>query len=217
MKRIIFLIEFVFIFALSTIGVSAADNVLSAVILEGVDSGYNITLKTDTTAKVKKVVQAPDKVTLVLNGVSSAPEVNVFYKNTPDASSLIVENSSRNDVKVHIKADNIANSNIIFDLPASAPVFVTDSAQNENVAFNVFAAGLVIALIVLIKSVATEKQGDKTLAERGLKDRELELYRNYSRNLNSPVSISTAGTKDYASNVMDRRRTIRSMQSFARK
>ena len=80
MKRIIFLIEFVFIFALSTIGVSAADNVLSAVILEGVDNGYNITLKTDTTAKVKKVVLAPDKVTLVLNGVSSAPEVNVFYK-----------------------------------------------------------------------------------------------------------------------------------------
>ena len=144
MKRIIFLIKFVFIFALSTLSVSASDNLLNAVTLEGADDGYNITLKTDSVARVKKVTESQDKVTLVLSGISSAPEVNVFYKNTPAASSLIVENTGRNDVKIHIKADNIIKSNIIFDIPASAPVFVTDSEQNENVAFNIFAAGLMV-------------------------------------------------------------------------
>lgn len=215
MKRIIFLIKFVFIFALSTLSVSASDNLLNAVTLEGVDDGYNITLKTDSVARVKKVTESQDKVTLVLSGISSAPEVNVFYKNTPAASSLIVENTGRNDVKIHIKADNIIKSNIIFDIPASAPVFVTDSEQNENVAFNIFAAGLIVALAVLVKSVASEKQADKALIERSLKERELELYRAYSRDRSVPVNLY--GNKDYGTNIMGRHRTIRSMQSLARK
>lgn len=215
MKRIIFLIKFVFIFALSTLSVSASNNLLNAVTLEGADDGYNITLKTDSVARVKKVTESQDKVTLVLSGISSAPEVNVFYKNTPAASSLIVENTGRNDVKIHIKADNIIKSNIIFDIPASAPVFVTDSEQNENVAFNIFAAGLIVALAVLVKSVASEKQADKALIERSLKERELELYRAYSRDRSVPVNLY--GNKDYGTNIMGRHRTIRSMQSLARK
>ena len=135
--------------------------------------------------------------------------------NTPAASSLIVENTGRNDVKIHIKADNIIKSNIIFDIPASAPVFVTDSEQNENVAFNIFAAGLIVALAVLVKSVASEKQADKALIERSLKERELELYRAYSRDRSVPVNLY--GNKDYGTNIMGRHRTIRSMQSLARK
>ena len=215
MKRIKFLIQLVLIFAFTSLSAATADNILNSVVLEGVDDGYNITFKTDSVAKVKRVASSQDNVTLILYGVNSAPEVNVFYKNTPAASSLIVENSSRNDVKVHIKADNIVNSNIIFDLPASAPVFVTESDKNENVAFNIFAAGLVIALAVLIKSVATEKQNEKSLIERSLKERELELYRAYSKN--NQFGISPASSREYTSNVLGRHRTIRSMQSLARK
>lgn len=220
MKRIFILAKLIFIFSLTTLGAFGADNVLNSVILEGVDEGYNITLKTDSVAKIRKVSESSDKLTLVLNGVTSAPEVNVFYKNTPDASSLIVENSGRNDVKVHIKADNISNSNIIFDIPASVPVFVTDSGSNENLAFNLFAVGLICALAVLVKSVVSEKKEERSIARQALRDREIELYRNYRNTLNANVSISMPSSKVdrmYSTNTLTRGKTLRYFESITRK
>lgn len=218
MKRIFILIKLFFIFTLTSLGANAADNILNAVILEGVDDGYSIILKSDAVSKVKKVVESPDKLTLVISGVSSAPAVNVFYKNTPSASSLIVENSGRNDVKVHIKADNIQNSNIIFDIPASVPVFVKDSDKNENVAFNLFAIGLVCALAVLVKLLATEKRASEDYVQQNLKNRELELYRNnYSKGyLSTSISINTQYKRGYVSNSITKGKTLRQYESFSR-
>lgn len=206
-----------FVFAFTSLSAFAADNQLNAVILEGTDDGYNITLKADEVSKVKKISETPDKLTLIIRNVSTNAAVNVVYRNTPVATSLIVENSGRNDVKVHIKAGGIENSNIIFDIPASAPIFLRDSEDNDNLAFNLFAIGMVCGLLVIIKSFASERKVSSVGLQSNFRDRELELYRNYSRKLNASVNINSAYKRTYSTDVIPKGRTIRQFETMARR
>ena len=89
--------------------VCASDNLLNTVILEGTDGGYNVVLRTDNVASVKKTVNSDNKITLDVKGVTSANSISTLYKNTSQANTVIVENTGNNSVRIQIQAKDISN------------------------------------------------------------------------------------------------------------
>ena len=63
--------------ALSAAGVYA--NTLSEVQINAADSGYAIVLKTDSEARMKKVISSPDKMYIELKDVQASDELNTVY------------------------------------------------------------------------------------------------------------------------------------------
>ena len=107
----------------------AGENFLNTVVLENNDGAYSIVLRSDEVAKVKKDVEAPDKIVLTLKGISQSPDVNTLYKNTPEVSGLVIQNSGNNEVKIFINAPDISKANIIFETPNSAPILVGEAFE----------------------------------------------------------------------------------------
>ena len=55
----------------------AGENFLNTVVLENNDGAYSIVLRSDEVAKVKKDVEAPDKIVLTLKGISQSDRKSV--------------------------------------------------------------------------------------------------------------------------------------------
>ena len=105
----------------------ANSNFLNSVVLEKGDDGYNIILRSDNKAKVKKSFKSDDKITLTLNGITTSNDFNTMYKNTSEVNNIVVENTDANTVKIYIQAPDISKANIVFDTPNSAPIVVSDN------------------------------------------------------------------------------------------
>ena len=90
------LLIFIAVFILSISGALASDNLLNTVILEGTESGYNIVLRSDSIAGVRRIISSDDKLTLDIKGLSSSNNLSTIYKNTSDAKNVIVENIENN-------------------------------------------------------------------------------------------------------------------------
>lgn len=95
--------------------VFAADNVLQAIQIDGVKDSYNVILKSDDVAELKKTVQAPNKMILTLKGIRASKAINTIYNNTSNVDSVVVEPIGEDSVKVLIQANNVANAGIHFD------------------------------------------------------------------------------------------------------
>ena len=150
----------------------AADNFLNSVVFENTEGQYNIVLRSDSTAKVKRTIQANDKITLTLKGISSANNINTIYKNVNGISPLVVENTDKNELKLHIQGPNVASANIIFNTPDSAPIFVGERFGHEKMSWTLTV--LTLASIVLY---STNRRTRKVCQRRELRDREIEFYK----------------------------------------
>ena len=69
----------------------ASDNVLQAIQIDGAKDSYNVILKSDDTAEVKKTIQAPNKMVINLKGIRASKTINTIYNNTSSVDSVVVE------------------------------------------------------------------------------------------------------------------------------
>lgn len=187
MRKLLILIS---ILLINAVAVFASDNLLNTVILEGTAGGYNIVLRSDSIAAVKRIISSDDKLTLDIKGLTSADNLSTIYKNTSAANSVIVENAGSSEVKIHIQAKDIVKANIIFDTPASAPVVVSDSISKDVIAWSALA--FVVLCFVFAKSKNIIDNPEEDIAEaiqKNMRDREIAMYKNYKKELMTIPSI----------------------------
>lgn len=170
MRRLILIFTLFIAFTINA--VIASDNYLNAVVLEGIDNSYNIILRSDLPAKVKKTVKSEDKLVLTLKGVTVSDNVNTLYKNISNANNIIVENSSNGEVKVYINAKGAANANVILNTPNSAPIPVGDKFAREKIIWSVCSIAFLLLMIHSIKS-----KNRRIVRRMNMRDREIEFYK----------------------------------------
>lgn len=214
MKKLIILFT---IFILSISGAFASDNLLNTVILEGTDNGYNVVLRSDSIASVRRIISSDNKLTLDIKGLASANNLSTIYKNTSDANSVIVENSGSNEVKIHIQAKDIVKANIIFDTPASAPIVVSDKVSNDAIAWSALA--FIVLCIIFAKSKNIKDDPHEEIAEaiqKNMRDREIAMYKSYKKELLTIPSIDYKIKNPRIRETIRRADTIRHLQRTGR-
>lgn len=182
----------------------AADNYLHTVILEGTDDGYNIILKSDSLPQVKKTLKGSDNLILDVKGISVSSAVNAIYKSSADINSLVVENVADNELKIYIAAKDIARSTIMAQMPDNTPVILSERFPAEKVLWT-FAVLIILALAVKSAKAITDYENSLVI-KKDIKDREIELYRNFQRELASMPDINCKIKNAYATNIMPRSR-----------
>ncbi len=196
----------------------ASDNILNSVVLENTGNRYNIILRTDSVANVKKIATSKNSLTIDIKGVTSINNMSTLYKNTADSSSVILENLGQNGVKLHIKADNIANSNIFFEIPGSAPIVVTEKVSNHTVAWSVVAFVLLCTIFARCKSIkGNQNQVIADAIHKDMRDREIAMYKTYKKELLTIPSIDYKIKNPRLQQVIRRADTIRHLQRMPEK
>lgn len=109
----------------------ASDNVLQAIQVDGTKDSYNVILKSDDVAELRKTIQAPNKMVLDLKGIRASKTINTIYNNTSTVDSVVVEPTGENSVKILIQADNVANAGVHFDT-LKTPLGVLDKSENKT-------------------------------------------------------------------------------------
>lgn len=109
----------------------ASDNVLQAIQIDGTKDSYNIILKSDDIADVRKTVQAPNKMILNLKGIRASKTINTIYNNTSNVDSVVVEPTNDDSVKIMIQADNAGEAEVHFDT-LKTPLGVLDSSEKKT-------------------------------------------------------------------------------------
>ncbi len=181
MKKLLILFS---ILILNAAAVFASDNLLNTVILEGTENGYNIVLRSDSIAAVKRVISSDDKLTLDIKGLTSSDKLSTIYKNTSAANSVIVENAGNSEVKIHIQAKDIVKANIIFDTPASAPVVVSDSVSKDVIGWSALAFVVLCFIFAKSKNIADNPEEEiEEAIRKNMRDREIAMYKNYKKEL----------------------------------
>lgn len=212
------LVLFISIFLLTACTSMAAENFLNTVILEGTDGGYNIVLRSDNLANVKRTSEGPNKLTLEVKGISAASNLSTLYKNTSNANSVIVENTGTNSVKIHVNAENISNSNVIFDTPASSPVVVTDSISKNTLIWSILAFIVLSAIFFMSKNIKDDPHEEVAEAiQKSMRDREIEMFKNYRKELLTIPSIDYKIKNPRVKEAIRRADTIRHLQRVANK
>lgn len=125
------ILMFVIGFSCFTNIASASDNVLQAIQVDGVKDSYNIILKSDDVAELKKTVQAPNKIILNLKGIRASKTINTIYNNTSSVDSVVVEPNGEDNVKILIQATNASNAEIHFDT-LKTPLGVLSNSEQKN-------------------------------------------------------------------------------------
>jgi hypothetical protein len=175
---------------MSVCQVFAADNFLNAVVLEGTGSGYNVILRSDAIAAVKRTVENPDKIILSIKGLTLSDNLTTLYRNTSSTNGIVVENTGNKEVQIQIQGNGVSKSNIIFDSPASAPVIVPDKISRKTIGWSVFALLALCMLFAKSKNIKVESREKIDAAVRKkMRDREIAMYKNYRRELLTKPSI----------------------------
>lgn len=215
MKKVIFTILTVLLMSCGS--VFAADNFLNTVILEGTANGYNIILRSDAIAAVKRTVESTNKITLNIKGLSASEDLTTLYRNTSSANSIVVENIGNNQVQLQLQGKNISNANIIFDSPAIAPIVVSDGVSHKTIGWSVFA---LIALCVIFSKTRNIKveTSDRINAgvRKNIRDREIAMYKNYRRELLTKPSIDYKVKSPRIQRAIREADTIRHLQRTTR-
>jgi len=191
----------------------SAENFLNTVVLEGTNSGYNIILRSDAIAAVKRIVENNNKVILDIKGLTSSDNISTIYKNTSAANGVIVENVGNNEIKVHVQGKNISSANIIFDTPASAPIVVTEKISKNAVCWSIFAGIILCVLFARSREIKVDPRAKvKEAMQKNMRDREISMYRTYKRELLTTPSIDYKITNPRIKQAIRRADTIRHLQ-----
>lgn len=150
----------------------ASQNFLNSVVFEEADGQFNVLLRSDKFANVKKSIQSPNEITLTTKNMTCADNMMTIYKNFNKDGKVIVENGEKGELKLHIISPNVSNANIIFNTPDSAPIYVGErfGQQKAGWAFSMFVIGLILLF-------STNKSTRKIALRRELRNREIEFYK----------------------------------------
>ena len=209
MKRLILLFTFLFI----GLSVQASDNFLHTIMLEGTDDGYNIVLKTDNLPQVDKRAKGNDNLILNIKGITTSKAVNAIYKSTSDVNGLVIENVADDELKVYIQAKDISKATIMAQIGTATPVILSERFPVEKVLWSL-AVFAILAMLAKSAKAITEYE-NSIVIKKDIKDRELELYRNFQRELASKPEINCKIKNIYATNIMPRSR--RNYKELARR
>ena len=124
MKRVLLFFGIV----LSTLTAFADENVLQSIEIEPVKDTYNIVLVSDKAVDVKKVVQAPNKITLTMKDIRASKTLNTVYNNVSNVDTVMVEPNG-NGVSVFFQAENASAATVTFDSLTQAAPVKTDSQK----------------------------------------------------------------------------------------
>lgn len=200
MKKLILLFS-ILLFGLAA---TASENYLHTVVLEGTNDGYNIILKTDAMPTVRKTIKGNNNLVLNVKGITTSNTVNAIYKSTSDVNSLVIENIADDELKVYIQAKDIANSTIMAQTADLAPVILSERFPLEKVMCTIAVLGILVLLIKSAKSLTDYE--NSIVIKKDIKDREIELYRSFQRELADMPKINRKINSAYATNVMPRSR-----------
>lgn len=211
MKKIFLLIT-----TLLFLGISAHAtqvNYLHTIVLEGTDDGYNIVLNSDSLPDVRRSTKGSDKIILTVKDVTASDNLNAIYRGTNDVSSLVIETVSAYEVKIYIQAKNVVNSTIMAKTSVDGPVIISERFPIEKLVWSLCVLGLLGFLFKSAKSVADYE--NSIVIKKDIKDREIELYRNFQKELQGMPKINAKINNAYATNVMPRSR--RNYKELARR
>lgn len=125
MKKILLFFGLLF----SILTVCAEENVLQTIEIVPVKDTYNIVLTADKSVDVKKVVQAPNKITLNMKGIRASKTLNTIYNNVSNVDTVMVENTG-NGVSVFFQAENAEGASVAFD--SVMPISKSKSINSEK-------------------------------------------------------------------------------------
>lgn len=194
----------IFIIFITGLSVQASENYLHTVVLEGTDDGYNVVLKTDSLPTVKKSVKGLDTLVLDVTGVTTSSAVNAIYKSAADINGLVIENTAGDELKIYIQAKDIAKATILAQTADNEPVILSERFPMEKVLWSL--AVLVLLAVIVRSAKAITDYENSIVIKKDIKDREIELYRNFQRELASMPSINCKIKNAYATNVMPKSR-----------
>ena len=216
MRKIFLLVMTILFTAFSS--AFAADNYLNAVILEGTDAGYNIVLRSDAVASVKRIVESDNKIVLDIKGLTSSDNISTVYKNTSAANGVIVENVGSNAINIYVQGKNISHADIIFDTPASSPIVVTDKVSTKTICWSILAGIGICILFAKSRDIKTDPRVKaKEAVQKNMRDREIAMYKNYRREMLTIPSIDYKVKNPRMKQAIRRADTIRHLQRVSNK
>lgn len=191
MKKIFLTI--IFIFMITAIAVQAKGNYLHTITLEKNNGSYNVILDTDKISKVTRKVLSEREIVLDVSDISAADTVNALYKGTNEVDNLVIENNEPNNLKIYITAANIKDASVIIKPVNGEGIITGESFPVKKAVW----AGFVILLFAGIFAGAKKvsEQDAKILIKQDIKDREIQMYRKYRKNLEQNMSISSNDMK----------------------
>lgn len=195
----------------------ASDNNLNAILLEGTESGYNIILRTDKVAQVKKAIQSDGTLLIDIKNISSPVNIDTRYVNIKNVNNVVVENVGGNDVKIYIQAEGIEKSDIIFETPAAPPYVVSDSVSKKQAGWTI--AAFVFMLVLAGSFKKSVAKDEKLSLQKDLTEREIKLYREMKSNIMTSAKIDSRlrqyrASKNVSSPIK-RAGTIRGLQNMS--
>ena len=191
----------------------AADNFLNTVVLEGTGSSYNIILRSDAVASVRRVVENSNKIVLDIKGLTSSDNMSTVYKNTSAANGVIVENVGSNAIRIYVQGKNISSANIIFDTPAAAPIVVADKVSKNTICWSILAGIALCFMFAKSREIKVDPRAKvKEAVQKNMRDREIAMYRNYRRELLTIPSIDYKVKNPRMKQAIRRADTIRHLQ-----
>ena len=195
----------------------SAENYLNAVILEGTGSGYNVILRSDGIASVKRTVEDANKIVLNIKGLTASDNMTTLYRNTSAANGIIVENAGHNEVKIQIQGKNVSKSEIMFDNPAAAPVVVPDKISNKAFGWGVLALFAICILFAKSRNIKVDsKEKINAAVRKNMRDREIAMYKNYRKELLTKPSIDYKIKSPRIQRAIREAETIRHLQRISR-
>ena len=151
----------------------ASENYLNSVVVSKNDGKTSIILRTDEITKVKKEVEAADKIVVTLKGVTQSPALNTLYKNISDVNGLIIQSENNGELKIYVEAPEIAKADVVFETPNSAPITVINKINEEKAVWSVISIALLLLIMNSAKKMA--KEPEKQDITEIIKEREKEV------------------------------------------
>lgn len=181
MKKIIIIFTFLITFVLSSASVFADGNFLHTITLEKNDTGYNVILGSDKMTKVTKKSPENNELILELTGITSSESVNALYKGTNNIEGLVIENPTRNKLRIHITANDISNSTVIVEPIQGEPAIVGESVPIDKVLWILFVLSLVSVIVKFSKHITEDEE--KFTIKKDIKSREIQMYKQYRKDI----------------------------------
>lgn len=166
----------------------ASDNYLNSVVISKNDGKTSIVLRTDEITKVKKEVEASDKIVVTLKGITQSPSLNTLYKNISDVNGLIIQSENNGELKIYVEAPEISKADIVFETPNSAPITVINKINEEKTVWSIIS--IVLLLLIMNSAKKMAKEPEKQDITEIIKEREKALYKNFQREVATIPSIN---------------------------
>lgn len=122
---------FVLVCLFSTVGAFATENSLSGVdIKQSSGNGYQLFLKLDKKAQIKKIVENQDNITLVVNSTLPSESMEIIYDSEDNLSNVIVQKKNDSNTLISLQGQNIANAEIFTKELSTGVIKTLDSNEN---------------------------------------------------------------------------------------